>query len=331
MRQARKRAVFLGSKALGLGIFACLVDAHPGLDWTIIHPDDSEDPRNCLDEFRVLAERRGIAFHIARSQPEARMLIAGLSPNIGFVCGWYWLFSRGDIDVFADGLWGVHNSLLPKFRGGAPLVWAIIAGEREIGSTIFRVSLGMDDGDVLMQVRITLGSDENVADALRRIEAGLLERLGGQWRALLEGRAALVSQDESLATYCGQRADEDGCIDWTKPAPTLHDFIRAQAPPYPGAWSLLGSELLRIVKARPFAREYFGTPGQVLRRTGESVIVACGSNTALELLSLVRDGSTGPEAPSAVIRSVTDRFSPSAPARRLTPLSVAASTCRPKP
>jgi len=314
MAQTHKNGVFLGSKALGINLFACLADAHPGVDWTIIHPDDAGDQRNCFAGFRAVAEQRGVAFHLARNQREARALLAGLSPDIGFVCGWYWLFSPGDIAAFPDGLWGIHNSLLPKFRGGAPLVWAIIAGEPEVGSTVFRISPGMDDGDVLMQVRVAISPNEDIADALRRIEAGLLERLGSQWGALLDGRATLVSQDESQATYCGQRTDEDGGINWTKPALALHDFIRAQAPPYPGAWTWLGAKRLRIFRALPFAGIYFGTPGQVLRRTGESVLVACGANTALELRSVLCEGESLPQAPSAVIRSVKDRLSLSPPA-----------------
>jgi methionyl-tRNA formyltransferase len=309
MGEARRTAVFLGSKALGLNVFACLADAHPGLEWTIIHADDAADPRNRLEDFRALAASRGVAFHVVRAQPEARARIAELSPEIGFVCGWYWLFSAADIDAFPQGLWGIHNSLLPKFRGGAPLVWAILAGEKEVGSTVFRISPGMDDGDVLMQVRIALAPHEDIADALRRIEQGLLELLGDHWSALLEGCATLAPQDESQATWCGQRSDEDGGIDWSKPAPALHDFIRAQAPPYPGAWSWLGGVRLRITKARPFDGVYFGTPGQVLRRTGDSVLVACSANTALELLALSVDGVVAPQSPSAVIRSVKDRLS----------------------
>lgn len=308
MARTRVRALFLGSKALGLNVFVCLADAYPGVSWTIIHPDDAGDPRSCIAEFCAMADAKGVAFHVVRGQAEACALVAKLAPEIGFVCGWYWLFSAADIDAFPKGLWGIHNSLLPKFRGGAPLVWTILSGEREVGSTVFRISAGMDDGDVLLQVRIELAPHEDVADALRRINQGLLKRLGDKWSALLEGRAVLSPQDESQATWCGQRSDEDGGIDWSRPAQALHDFIRAQAPPYPGAWSWLAGKRLRVTKARPFSGVFFGTPGQVLRRMGDTVLVSCGANTALELLAVSVEGVADPQAPSAIIRSVKDRL-----------------------
>lgn len=303
------RAIFFGSKPLGFEIFAQLLKAHEGVEWTVVHPDDAADERNCIERFRSFAAERGIAFHVVVSQAGARALIAETEPQIGFVCGWYWLFGSLDVGAFPRGLWGIHNSLLPKFRGGAPLVWSIIAGEREVGSTVFRISPGMDDGDVLTQVRVALHSDDNIRDALRKIETGLLEVVGDKWNALLEGRAVLSRQDEEQATWCGQRSDDDGGIDWSRSATNLHDFIRAQAPPYPCAWTWLGRTRLRVLRARPFQGIYYGTPGQVLRRVDDGVLIACGGETALELLMVRLDHESGSVAAASIIRSVKARLS----------------------
>lgn len=303
------RAVYLGSKALGLRVLNCLAESRTDVLWTIIHPNDVHDDRSDLGAFRDFAASRDIELQVVQSQAEARSIIAGLNPSIGFVCGWYWLFSPSDIDFFPKGLWGIHNSLLPKFRGGAPLVWSIIAGAREVGSTVFRLGSGIDDGDVLMQVPVQLGDSDDVGQALTRIEAGLLSQLGAKWRDLLAGHAVLAHQNEAFATYCGQRSDEDGMIEWSYPAEKLHDFVRAQAPPYPCAWTLMGQERLRIVKSKPFCGIYHGTPGQVLRRTGGTVLVSCGSQTALELLAIRREPDSEVRVPSTIIRSVKDRLS----------------------
>lgn len=308
MMAASRNAVFFGSKALGHAVLSRLLTAHDGLSWTIVHPDDVDDPRSCLDSFRTLALENGAEFHVVGSQTESRALIASASPDIGFVCGWYWLFSAADIAAFRRGLWGIHNSLLPKFRGGAPLVWSIMAGEKEVGSSVFRISTGMDDGEILLRVRVALGPDDDVGDALARIEAGLVAVIRDRWRALVDGNVPLSVQDETQASWCGQRSDADGCIDWSRPAPVLHDFIRAQAPPYPCAWSELDDQRLRIVRARPVAGRYFGTAGQVLRRLDSSVLVACGDNTALELLSVRREGETTSVSPASVIRSIKARL-----------------------
>ncbi len=302
-----QNAVFLGSKALGLAIFNCLGETTPGLKWALVHPDDKADGRSELAAFQALAGRRGFPLEIVASPAEARAVLARTEADIGFVCGWYWLLDRVILERFPHGLWGIHNSLLPKYRGGAPLVWSIINGDRQVGSSVFRISEGMDDGPILHQVRTDLGREDTIAEVLSRIEAALVDELPPKWRDLVEGRADLQEQHESDATYCGQRCEDDGLIDWTRSALEVHDFIRAQARPYPCAFSYVTATKLRIARSRPVDAIYFGTPGQVLRRNERSIVVSCGQSTALEVLSVIVDGEDA--VPSQVVKSVNGRFS----------------------
>jgi methionyl-tRNA formyltransferase len=293
-RAAKRPAVFLGSKRLGLSTLRALHESSVSLDWRVIHPDDCADPRSIRDEFEAYARDVGMAFDVASGPQAANTLIERSGAEIGFVCGWYWLFDAATIDLFGRGLWGMHNSLLPRYRGGAPLVWSIINGDPVVGTSVFRISPGMDDGPILFQVGVPNGPNETIASLLEAIEHGVLRALPAYWARLISGAANGTPQDASAATYCGQRSEEDGAIDWRLPAPRLHDFIRAQSPPYPCAFATLGDRRLRISRTRPCPDVYFGTPGQVLRRTKATVFVACGEATAIEILEVLTDQGAVP-------------------------------------
>ncbi|HYC02686.1 MAG TPA: methionyl-tRNA formyltransferase [Azospirillaceae bacterium] len=290
---------------MGLRILKALV-GEGGATWTVIHPDDRQDPRSRLGEFEAFADRHGLPFLCAASAREAHEALAVLAPDIVFVCGWYWLFGAGTLALARDGFFGIHNSLLPAYRGGAPLVWSIMNGEQTVGSTVFRMGPGMDDGDILLQVAVRNGPDRDVGDILAEIEERLAVELPDRWRALLAGEARLQPQDEAAASYCGQRTPEDGRIEWREPAARVHDFVRAQAPPYPGAFTLLGDRRVTVLKSEVDARRWYGAPGQVLAREDHAVAVACAHGTALRLLRVAVDGKE--EAPRDVFRSVRDRL-----------------------
>ncbi|RQO54544.1 hypothetical protein DBV14_12920 [Variovorax sp. KBW07] len=305
------RAVFIGSKSLGLAIFECLYAETPGLQWTVVHPDDRSDARSNLGDFSAFASKHGIEFFVPSTPIEAREMLAAIKPDIGLVCGWYWLLDAATLDSIPRGLWGMHNSLLPKYRGNAPLVWSIINGDKTVGSTVFRLAEGMDSGEVLCQVELQLGESDTVGEVLEAIQRALVQELPARWTALLAGRAELSTQDESMATYCGSRQEADGLVSWGKTASEIHDFIRAQAPPYPAAFSFLRSQKVRLLRSSVFRGTYFGTPGQVLRRLDESVLVACGGNTAIELLRVSTDSCGESVTVTQILGSMKDRFSDS--------------------
>lgn len=302
----KKTCVFLGSKALGLSVLKALYAHSQHLRWVIIHPDDSSDPRSCLGEFNSFARMCDLDVMVAASAAAARQMIMDSDAEIGFVCGWYWMLDAALLESVPKGLWGAHNSLLPLYRGNAPLVWSIINGDAEVGCSVFRISKGMDDGEILHQVRVANSESDTVGTLLPKIEARLLEELPNKWVALLDGLAELRCQNDIAATYCGMRTPDDGLINWNKPAREVHDFIRAQSDPYPCAFSTLSGDKIRFVRTRIFPATFFGTPGQVLQRNKDSVLIACGHNTALEVLAVrVNDQDI---IPSVAIKSLKLRF-----------------------
>ncbi len=300
-------AVFLGSKPLGLSVLSCLFKITSNIKWTIIHPNDELDSRSNINAFRDFAKINGLDFVVAESSSVTRNIIYEKKPDIGFVCGWYWLLDSEILNLIKNGLWGMHNSLLPKYRGGSPLVWSILNGDHYVGSTVFKLTEGMDDGEILHQIKIPLEISHDISDALFMIEKIMLKELPKKWKALITNKALLVHQNEHEVSFCGQRIETDGLIDWNKEAKYVHNFIRAQTHPYPCAYTYLLQRKIKILKTKLFNGIYFGTPGQILQRNAQTILVSCGSNTAIEILNLIVEEKE--EIPAQCIKSIKYRLS----------------------
>lgn len=242
----------------------------------IVCPEDRADNRSSYEGFSVLAQIHGIPLHIVSTAKETTDIIELYEPHTVLVHGWYRMIPVGqfpNIDFL-----GLHYSPLPRYRGNAPLVWQIINGEVRLGVSLFTLTEGMDDGDLIDQSMFDLLSCEDISDALRKANgqvAAMLDRFAPRW---LEGSVAKYSQPTQVPTYCGMRIPEDGRINWQQSAQVVHNFIRAQARPYPGAYTLTpNDEVLRIWRAAIDRREFLGVPGSVVEVLSDSIVVACGS------------------------------------------------------
>lgn len=306
MSKNLQSAVFLGSKSLGLNALKSLHRNSPGIKWTIIHPNDFEDTRSVFVDFKNFAETHDLTIFATASASETKTLLAAMKFDIGFVCGWYLLLDAETLSSVPHGLWGIHNSLLPRYRGSSPLVWSIINGDKFVGSSVFRLSEGMDTGELLLQVAVENTIEDDIKSLLKKIEDKLLMELPSKWIDLINDQAALLSQNNHDATYCGLRNEQDGNINWEKDALTIHNFIKAQSLPYPCAFTFLGAKKILILKSRPSNLVYDGTPGQILKRCKESIFVSCGSRTAIEILEVSVDGTS--MIPTNLIRSIKLRF-----------------------
>ena len=116
-------------------------------------------------------------FHLIDTKSEANKRIASLDFDVGFVCGWYWLLSDNECGVNAAPLYGIHHSALPRLRGGAPVVWAIMRGDPVVGSTFFKISPGMDDGDIVLQIDYRIQPDDTIADVVEALQRKWLRQL----------------------------------------------------------------------------------------------------------------------------------------------------------
>ncbi len=295
--------VFMGSKAAGLLLCETVCQLLSGHLTAIICPDDSQDARSALPGFRSLAERHGVPLQVVATRADTLRWLDHYQARIAFVHGWYQIIP---VDGPCD-FYGFHYSSLPKYRGNAPLVWQIINGEPVIGVSFFRFSEGMDEGLLVGQMSAELAADETIGDALRKANALMLELAERYVPQVVGGVAKLYPQPNEEASYCGLRRPEDGLIDWSASAERVHDFIRAQTHPYPGAYTQIdGRRVLRIWRCTLEPRRFYGAPGSVVEVSAEWVVVACGTG-AVRLLSVSLDDAAEVSAPK-VLRSLKTRL-----------------------
>ena len=205
-------------------------------------------------------------------------------PDMFLVAGWYHMIPkhwRGLAPAY-----GLHASLLPDYSGGAPLVWAMINGEKKTGITFFQFDDGVDSGPIVGQAETDIREDDTIATLYARIEGLGIKLLKDHLPALATGTAVLRPQDESKRRIFPQRGPEDGRIDWDQSSADLFNFIRAQSKPYPGAFTEWQGRCLSVWSAKnnsvqdsPCARA-----GQVLEEAG-AMLVQTGKGI-LELIEV---------------------------------------------
>ncbi|WP_193337139.1 methionyl-tRNA formyltransferase [Devosia beringensis] len=269
--------VFMGSKAAGLAALTRLAAGVPrGLLAAIACPDDSDDERSLAAQFQAFADAQDLPLHIVRNRADLAGFVALYQPSAAIVHGWYRIIP---VDEYPQtDFYGFHYSPLPRYRGSAPLVWQIINGEAEIGISLFQLSAGLDDGQLVGQRFFPLDQGDTIADALATAEIlvdTMLDEFAQNWQAQT---LVKFDQPDGAPSYCGMRIPADGRIDWTWPAKRVHDFIRAQTKPYPGAFTTLpDGRKLTIWSAHIEPRQFWGTAGAVVEVSSGKVVIACGS------------------------------------------------------
>ena len=221
--------------------------------------------------------------------------LADLAPDLGVVAAYGRMLPDALLALPRLGMINVHASLLPKYRGAAPIHRAVMAGESETGITIIRLVREMDAGPMLRRLAVPIGPDdtsETLDGTLARLGAAVLMEAVDE---LDRGCAVEEDQDHALATFAPRLTREDGVIDWTRPARVLHDQVRGLNPWPRAACHLDGARYLlhrTAVAARPPASPAGGParPGQVIEAADGRLVVAAGSDTALAILVIQPEG-----------------------------------------
>ena len=193
----------------------------------------------------------------------------------------------------------LHPSLLPRYRGRAPINWAILHGETELGLTAHVVDAGIDSGEIVTQRRYTLTQEQDVGDALRLLYPLYADITTQVLRELKAGRVFRTPQNHADATTFPRRTPEEGAIEWNVPAREVWNFIRAVAAPYPGAFTSAGDGVIRIWRANGIERFASGAapqPGEVLciNRDATELMVACADAALLIQIFELEGGATLP-------------------------------------
>lgn len=215
------------------------------------------------------------AAQIGELDPDAIVVVAFriLPPNV---------FGAARVGAF-----NLHGSLLPKYRGAAPINHAVMQGETETGVTTFFLRETVDTGHIILQKRMAIGEDETAGEVHDRMMELGAEAVLETVRLMDEGRAAARPQDDAVATPAPKIHREDCRIRWDRPARQVHNHVRGLSP-YPGAWTRHDGTHLKIYRTRTAGSDRAGAPGEILQ-AGESLLVACGDG-AVEILEIQQQG-----------------------------------------
>lgn len=196
-------------------------------------------------------------------------------PDIFVVVAFGRILTKNILALPKTGAINIHASILPKYRGPAPIQWAIINGEKETGVTTMLIDEGLDTGDILLSSKIRIAHDDTSAtlyDRLANLGAELLIRT---LKALETGGINPLPQDDSQATYAPLLKKNDGRIDWKMPAKNLEAFIRGMTP-WPGAFTFCGEKRLKVLMARSILTDVDKAPGTVIEGVSDRLYVATG-------------------------------------------------------
>ncbi len=186
------------------------------------------------------------------------------------------------------GCMNLHASILPKYRGAAPITWSVVHAERETGVCLMQMDVGMDTGPVYLCSRIPVQPDETAGDLCMRLGDVAAEIVRRDLVRAVAGEIEAVPQDESQASYAPILQKNDGQIDFRKPAKVVHDHVRGMSP-WPGAFTTVRGKTLKVHRTRVHSSDTPAAPGTVVIADASALIVACGSGT-LEILSLQLEG-----------------------------------------
>lgn len=259
----------------GLLFLRKLKELAPGAELVVFSFKEEPHEPPFLEEIRREAQAEGGAFNeVMRSSPGDVLPALAEGFDLLFAVSWRYLippvvYQRARIGSFA-----LHDSLLPKYRGFSPTIWAMINGERETGATLFEMTERADEGAIVDQQGVEILESDTIAEVLERVTESYLRLLERNIAALLAGKWQSMAQDHSQASYCRKRRVEDNRIDWNRPTREVLNLVRALTRPYPGAFTSMNGGKVRIWSAASGGEVVRnGAAGKVLAIAGDACMV----------------------------------------------------------
>ena len=280
------RVLFVVSKSTGYVALKSFLEVNISSDVTVLALDDRGDVRTYFDEIMNLSKLHNIIPTVASGKNCLATVISAHKPNLVFVCGWYWMISDDILRQVPLGFLGVHNSLLPKYRGHAPLVWSLINGDDEVGASLFEIVSGMDTGNVFHQWKLKR-NERYLTEVLGDLDILIESELGQLLLDILNENITGYEQDNCLASYSAKRRPEDGIINWEQSSQKIILKIKALNTPYPHAFTFINRKKVFIQKAEMFEYPTFGCAGQVVFANPQYAVMSCGHQQGIKILEAV--------------------------------------------
>lgn len=297
------RIAFLGTPDFALPSFQMLIEE--GYELALFtNPDRPKGRHKTLapPPTKELALKRGIpVFQFEKiRRPEGVCALRAFAPDLMITAAFGQILSQENLDIPPLGCINVHASLLPKYRGAAPIQWAIINGEAMTGVTTMLTEVGLDTGPILLQKETSIGENETAGELFSRLAEMGAALLKDTLFALSEGSLRPLPQNEAEATLCGMMKKETGRVDFSKTAWRAHNLVRGVCP-WPGAYATLDGEIVKLWQTRLSKRPERGEIGEcVLASPKEGLFVQTGEGL-LEIVELQFPGGKRMAAKAALL------------------------------
>ena len=284
--------VFLGTPSFAVPTLERIVQAGHRVLAVFTQPDRPKGRAGSLaaSPVKEAAFRLGLPVHQPERvrRPEVVEQLKQINPDAMVVVGYGHIIPQSIIDIPRHGIINVHASLLPKYRGAAPIQWAIANGETRTGVTTMRIDAGLDTGAILLKWDTPIGPEETAVQLAERLAPAGADLLAETLARIQAGTIHPERQDNSEATLAPIIKKEDGIVDWNWPAQKTFNRARGFVP-WPGAYSFFRGRIFHIWKARVSGEPSAGAPGQIMPLK-KRLLVSAGENTALELIEVQIEG-----------------------------------------
>jgi len=279
----RPRILFFGYSEVGHDCLSLLLERGEQVVALVTHQDQPGE-KIWFRTPALAAQERGVPVFTPENinTPEWRTRVAELQPDLILSVYYRQMIGTRILGLARLGAWNIHGSLLPRYRGRAPINWAVLHGESRIGMTLHRMINRADAGAIVDQEGVDLGPRDTAEQAFRKVLPCARRILARQIDALLAGTAPETPQDEALATTFSGRRPGDGRINWRQPSAVIFNLIRAVTDPFPGAFTDVGLARLMVWWAEPAPRPpgtAAAAPGSVL--APDPLLVATGDGALL--------------------------------------------------
>jgi methionyl-tRNA formyltransferase len=290
------RAIVFAYHDVGVRCLRVLLDAGVEVPLVLTHAD-APGETIWFRSVAAVAADYGLRCVAPADPHDPSLLAAARAAEPDFLFSFYYrqMLKRDWLVLPRRGAFNMHGSLLPHYRGRAPVNWAVIHGERETGASLHRMTEKPDNGAIVDQCAVPILRDDTAHEVFGKVTVAAEIVLGRSLPALLDGTAVERPQDLSQGRYFGGRRPEDGRIPGNASARQIHDLVRALAPPYPPAFLHLRGQRVFIERTLP-ASAPAGAPGSGLRllSDGASLWLLAADGHALRVLAARRDGAGGP-------------------------------------
>lgn len=278
------RIIFMGTPDFAVGTLEALVNAGHEVVLAVTQPDKPQGRKQILiaPPVKQTAEKLGIPVYQPKRvrEPEALALLRGYEPELIVVAAFGQILPKELLDMPQYGCINVHASLLPKYRGAAPIQWAILNGDAVTGVTIMRMDVGLDTGDMIAKAEVAITPQDTGGSLFDRLAETGAKLCVETIPSIVDGTAVYTPQDEQAATKVGQISKKDGLIDFTRSAAAIECQIRGLNP-WPSAYTSLAGKTLKIWSAQVSDRQTEAQPGTVVLvekdrfgvQTGDGVLI----------------------------------------------------------